>query len=161
MFPPGRGGGRHAGNQRTARVAYRRRVPVPVTLNQPELAVVRVVNLVRAAHGLASLRPTPGLMRVARSHSADQMRHRMVGHTASNGSSFAQRVARAGRYRTSGEVVAWTSRRRHATARGIVRMWMASPPHRAALLDPRFRSLGVGRAHGRRGTWVTADLAGR
>ena len=46
----------------------------------------------------------------------------------------------------------------------VVRMWMASPPHRAIVLGPSFRRMGVG---GRRGflqadraMYVTADFAG-
>ena len=136
-------------------------MPIPVTLNPPELALVRVVNRERAAHGLAALRPVRGLTRVARIHSLDQMRHGTIGHGSSDGTSFRQRLARIGRFSIAGEVVAWTGGHGHATATRIVRMWMSSPPHRAELLNPRFRTLGVGRARGRRGTWVTADLAGR
>lgn len=136
-------------------------MPIPVTLNQPELALVRVVNRERAAHGLAALRPTRGLTRAARSHSRDQMRHGMLGHASSDGTSFARRLARVGRFAVAGEVVAWSGGHGHATAARIVRMWMASPTHRAELLNPRFRTFGVGRARGARGTWVTADLAAR
>jgi hypothetical protein len=44
-------------------------------------------------------------------------------------------------------------------------MWLASPPHRAILLDPRFRRIGIARRWGRLGgakqAVVTADLASR
>jgi uncharacterized protein YkwD len=134
---------------------------VPVTLNPPEKALVRLVNLERATRGLHSLRAARGLTKVAREHSSDLMRHFRLDHSSSDGTPFNRRLAGAGRFRATGEVVAWTSDRNHATALEFVRMWMRSPPHRAALLDPRFRVLGVGRARGPRGTWVTADLAAR
>jgi uncharacterized protein YkwD len=35
-----------------------------------------------------------------------------------------------------------------ASAAGIVQAWMASPPHRAVILDGRFRELGLGVAGG-------------
>ena len=118
---------------------------------------MRVVNHERARHGLRALRPARGLTRVARSHSRDQMRHGALGHAASDGTPFARRLARAGRFRIAGEVVAWAPG--HVTARGIVTLWLQSPAHRAQLLNPRYRTFGVGRARGRAGTWVTADLA--
>ncbi len=136
-------------------------MPFPVTLNQPEQAIVRVVNIQRRAHGLRTLRTARGLVHLARSHSVDQMRHYRLGHDSSDGTSFGRRLARVGRFRVAGEVVAWASRGGRASAFSIVLMWMRSPRHRAELLDPRFRTLGVGRARGGRGTWVTADLAAR
>lgn len=64
-------------------------------------------------------------------------------------------------FKVTGETLAWAPRGK-ATARTIVRMWMRSATHRAELLDPTFRRVGVGRAHGqfngRRGVAVTADL---
>ena len=136
-------------------------MPVPVTLNQPERALVRVVNTERTARGLPPLHSVRGLSRVARSHSLDQMRHLLIGHASSNGTPFGRRVARAGHFRLKGEVVAYTSLSAEATARRIWALWMASPSHRAELLDPRFRALGVGWVAGASGTWVTADLARR
>lgn len=136
-------------------------MPAPVPLAQPELAIVRAVNHQRVIHGLRALRPTKGLTRLARSHSLDQMRHALVGHASSDGTSFDGRLARIGKFKVSGEVVSWTSAGRRATAARVVRMWMTSPSHRAELLNPRFRTFGVGRARGARGTWVTADLAAR
>ena len=61
-----------------------------------------------------------------------------------------------------GENIALTSRRR-GVARKVVRMWMASPPHRAVLLSPSGRRIGVGKR--RASSWAarravfTADLA--
>ena len=43
-----------------------------------------------------------------------------------------------------GEDLAW-QRFRRATARRVAKMWLASPEHRAVLLDPRFTHLGVRR----------------
>jgi uncharacterized protein YkwD len=72
------------------------------------------------------------------------------------------RFARHGAtFKVTGETLAWATRGR-SSARSVVRMWMASASHRAQLLDPTFRRVGVGRAHGqfngRRGVAVAADL---
>lgn len=137
---------------------------MPVHLPPPERAVVHAVNVERAAHGLRPLRVARSLTRAAEIHSRDLLRQGRVGHDSSDGASFSLRIARAGRFREAGEVVAF-SPRHSATARAVVRLWMRSPIHRQELLSPNYRLLGVGRVRGplggRRGTLVTADLATR
>ena len=63
---------------------------------------------------------------------------------------MATRVRRYTGARWVGENIAVTSRRR-GVARRVVRMWMASPSHRAVLLCPKSRRIGVGRERGRLG----------
>ena len=137
---------------------------MPVALPPPELAIVRAVNAQRAAHGLPRLRVGRRLSRVAERHSVDQLRRNVLGHTSSDGTSFATRIARAGSFRVKGEIIAFAPRRR-SRAQAVIRLWMASPSHRAQLLDPGFRVIGVGRVRGAlgrsRGAVVTADLARR
>jgi uncharacterized protein YkwD len=44
----------------------------------------------------------------------------------------------------------------------VVRVgWMESPPHRANILDPRFRLLGAGARRGDNGVWYAAQVFGR
>lgn len=137
---------------------------MPVHLPPPERAVVHAVNVERASHGLRPLRVARSLTRAAEIHSRDQLRQGRLGHDSSDGASFSTRISRAGRFREMGEVVAFAPRT-SASARAIVRMWMRSPIHRAELLSPNYRLLGVGRVRGpldgRRGALVTADLATR
>jgi len=69
------------------------------------------------------------------------------------------------RGRTLGETIAWGVGS-DGTARSIVRMWLASPPHRATLLRRGFRYVGVGVATGSFSGYggasiATADFAGR
>ncbi|TML65334.1 MAG: CAP domain-containing protein, partial [Actinobacteria bacterium] len=64
-----------------------------------------------------------------------------------------------------GENLAWGTGA-YSAAKAIVQEWLASPEHRANLLRPGFRLVGVGSAVGtfvgRAGaTVVTADFAGR
>jgi uncharacterized protein YkwD len=49
-----------------------------------------------------------------------------------------------------GENIAWGADS-GGTPKAIVKSWMHSPPHRANILSPQFRQLGVGFALGHRG----------
>ena len=131
--------------------------------DRAELAIVRIVNRARARRGRAPLGLSGPLLTIARNHSIDMLRHDAFGHLASDGSSPATRIRRATGARTSGETVAFASRGSGSGARTIVGMWRRSPGHWTVLMDPRFRSIGIGRVRGRLGSFpgvaVTADLA--
>ena len=125
-----------------------------VTATPGEIAIVRVMNSVRAANGVPPLRIGPALTRAARAHSADMVRRGYFDHGA-----FVQRLRRFGvRAPYVGENLA--SGTRPLSAGEIVNMWVASPPHRQNLLDRGFRRIGVGVAGGSN-RLVTADFAGR
>src|SRR3954447_16162529 len=70
-------------------------------------------------------------------------------HRAPGGPDLVARLRRAGYLgpRTTvwvvGENLAW-ARATAATARGIVAAWMTSPAHRANILEPSFRDIGIG-----------------
>jgi uncharacterized protein YkwD len=99
------------------------------------------MNAVRTSHGLAPLRVDIRLVRAARGHSADMMRRHYFAH-----GSVARRALRAGaRGPLFGETLAWG---RGVTAQWIVNKWLASPSHRAVLLRPGFRRVGLGFAYG-------------
>jgi uncharacterized protein YkwD len=122
--------------------------------------VLDEVNRVRSAHRLALLRTDPVLERAAHSHSVDMLRRGYFGHGA-----FAQRLSRFGaRGPRLGENLAWGAGSA-AEVRYIVGRWLASPPHRANLLRPGFRRIGVGAVVGNFSGYdsarvVTADFAG-
>lgn len=126
-------------------------------LDNGERAVVRAINRARAAHGLRKLRAHHRLARAADVHSRSMLRSDFFSHGA-----FSQRVRGYVRFRRIGETIAMRSR---CSARGFVRMWLHSPPHRAVLLSRGFRRVGVGRRTGRLGArracLVTADFASR
>ena len=76
----------------------------------------------------------------------------------------AARRATAPAARRFGENLAWGVGSR-ATARAIVRSWLASPGHRANLLRPSWERIGIGSRTGTflgyaGATVVTADFAG-
>jgi uncharacterized protein YkwD len=122
-------------------------------LSPGELAIVRVMNSVRASNGVPPLRVGRALTRAARSHSADMARRGYFDHGA-----FVRRLRSFGvRATYLGENLAAGSQ--PLTAVEVVRMWVASPPHRQNLFDRSFRRVGVGEA-GSATRLVTADFAG-
>jgi uncharacterized protein YkwD len=127
---------------------------------QLQRSVLDEVNRVRAAYRLAPLRPDPVLERAAQSHSVDMLRRGYFGHGA-----FAQRLSRFGaRGPRLGENLAWGTGSA-GDVRYIVQRWLASPPHRANLLRPGFRRIGIGAVVGTFSGYdsarvVTADFAG-
>jgi len=130
------------------------------TLTRSEQEILVAVNAVRAQHDLRPLRVDTTLTRAARSYSTTLIRTDVFTH-----GSLGTRLARAGvRGPLYGENLAW-GRGDRATARGIVRGWMASPGHRANLLRPGWSRIGLGAKVGTfmgygGATVVTADFAG-
>jgi uncharacterized protein YkwD len=104
--------------------------------------LVRRINAARADRGLAPLRVRADLSRHARAHSAAMARGRTLFHTADFRviccwSSIAENVAY------------------NRTARGAHRSLMASPGHRANILDRSKRAVGVGVVRSGGALWVT------
>jgi uncharacterized protein YkwD len=133
-----------------------------VRLDRTERRVVRLVNRIRARHGLRRLKVSARLARAASNHTSDILRTGYLSHASSDGTPMATRVRRYTAARWIGEDIAFTTRRR-GVAGLVVRMWMASPGHRAVLLAPAGRRIGVGRARGSlagaRRAVITADIA--
>lgn len=130
-------------------------------LNATEKALLGEMNRVRAAHGLGSLQVDARLQRAARSHTSDMLRRGYFAH-----GSFSRRVQAVGaKGPRLGENLAWGQGESGKPQR-IVGMWLASPPHRANLLRPGFRRVGLGARYGTFGgrpnaLVVTANFAGR
>ena len=130
-------------------------------LTEPERALFAAVNTARTTRGLEPLRVDRVLTRAARSQSHDLLANNRFEH-----GDFSDRMRRFGaRAATLGENLAWGAGR-HGRAWAIVLRWLRSPPHRANLLRPGFRRIGLGAARGRfaglgAATVVTANVAGR
>jgi uncharacterized protein YkwD len=129
------------------------------SLTSSEASLLQTMNGVRTSRGLAPLRLDVHLLRAARGHSADMMRRQYFAH----GSVAARALAERARGPVYGEDLAWGT---GVTAQGVVNQWLASPRHRAVLLRPGFRRIGIGitfgtfAGHGGAAV-VTADFAGR
>ena len=128
---------------------------------QLERALLAEMNRVRRARGRVALRQIAPLRRAARAQSRYLLRTGTLSHEGPDGSPFWTRLVAAGfpRNRHMGENLAMTSGCDPASARRTVAMWMASPGHRANLLNPVFRVTGTGVAIGAgcSETYLTAD----
>lgn len=129
-------------------------------LRPPERALLTAVNGVRADRGLRVLSVDPALTRAAEAYSRKLLARDVLAHGA-----FAARLASFGaRGPAYGENLAWATGGQ-VRALTLVRAWLASPGHRANLLRPGWRRMGVGAAVGEfagypLATVVTADFAG-
>jgi uncharacterized protein YkwD len=106
-----------------------------------------LVNARRAAAGLVALGIDPALDRAALGHAADMVRHRYFSHASRGGGLVADRARAAGYIPAGarwlvGENLAW-ARGRASSPRAVVAAWMRSPSHRANLLRPQYRELGL------------------
>jgi uncharacterized protein YkwD len=132
-------------------------------------ATLCLLNRVRAHHGLATLHADRRLAKAALSHSKDMVAHRYFAHESRSGKPFTARIARSGWTRARrryivGENIGWGTGGL-ATPRAMVRAWMHSAPHRANILERRYRVIGVGVAFGipvsgERGATYDTDFGG-
>jgi uncharacterized protein YkwD len=112
-----------------------------------EAAVACLVNAERVARGLVAVEPASALELSARRHAADMVARRYFAHVSPSRGTVDKRARRAG-YLTGpcwvlGEDLGWAPPA-VATAEAVVAAWMASPKHRAVILDPSFRDIGIG-----------------
>ena len=117
----------------------------------PEGQVLELVNAERAAAGCAAVRADEGLAGVARGHSADMRDRDYFSHTDPDGLGPFERAAAAGVGHARAENIAAGQ----PDAAAVMAAWMASPGHRANILDCDLGALGVGVVTGPGGPWWT------
>jgi uncharacterized protein YkwD len=129
-------------------------------LTSTEAGLLASVNHTRAAHGLHSLSIDPTLVRAARSHSLDMLRHDYFAH----GSFLSRMISFDARGPVVGENLAWGAGA-FSSPVVVIREWLQSPEHRRNLLRPGWTRVGIGAStggflgHGS-STVFTADFAG-
>ena len=144
--------------------------PTPHNLKLIRAATLCLINRERATHGEHALRPNVRLRRAAQEHTESMAFGDYFEHVSPRGQTPLTRMRDAG-YISSrvgyevGENIAWGTLGL-ATPRAIVAAWMASPPHRANILDAHYRETGIGvsphppssLAHGQAGAIYTQDF---
>ena len=120
------------------------------SLSPLETSVLADINAFRAGHGLARLRLSRQLSGAARAHSVQMAADGYFAHESADGSAFWQRVqtfysSSPWRFWSVGENLLWSSP--DATPARALKMWLASPEHRANLMNPRWREIGVAAVH--------------
>jgi uncharacterized protein YkwD len=127
-------------------------VPTSANLGLVRAATICLVNQQRAAAGLGALRENAALDAAAQAHSDDMVASDYFDHVAPTGSDMLSRIVTAGfatldNVLDAGENIA-AAGGSLATPSATVANWMASPDHRANILDPTFEQTGMGIAPG-------------
>jgi uncharacterized protein YkwD len=120
-----------------------------------ENQLVSLVNQARSQAGCHTVKDDSHLRNSAGGHSDDMARKGYLSRTGSDGSSFDDRIRRAGYHDPLGEAVG----RGYQTAQSTIDAWLAAPDQRAPLIDCDAKAIGVGVSFARDGTvYWTADL---
>lgn len=122
-------------------------LPAPAAA-QPEYSPTGMVsyelytmtNERRAAAGCPPVQPETELIVASVEQSGYMATTRDFGHDGFGGSTFVTRARAAGYTQPAGENIAWGFQ----TAQEVVDAWMASPPHRANILNCAAKSIGTG-----------------
>lgn len=113
----------------------------PANLKSLVQQIVALTNVQRQQHGLRPVKLNSVLSGTAQAHTEDMAFNDFFAHTGSNGSSASQRLIRAGyHYAFAAENIAGG----YSTPAATVQAWMNSPGHRANILNPNMREVGVG-----------------
>jgi uncharacterized protein YkwD len=145
--------------------------PSAANLELIRAATLCLVNRERTSRGQSALRPDGDLQIAAQGHSADMSAGDYFDHDGRQGDTPLSRARASGYIFSSrlgyavGENIAWATLWL-ATPKAIVAGWMASPGHRANILDVTFRDTGIGisphplasLAHGEAGAIYTQDF---
>jgi uncharacterized protein YkwD len=145
----------------------------PAAGNLPKVrtAVLCLHNRDRSARGLAPLRQHARLRKAAERHAADMVAGGYFSHDAPSGADMVDRILGTGYARGAGwslgENIGYGTGPL-ATAAEIHRAWMRSPGHKANIVKPEFREIGIGialgapvDAQGLGGATYTADFGVR
>ena len=120
--------------------------------NKQEAELIRLVNIERTNRGLAPLKTNATLIAAARAHNEDMIAQGYFDHIAPDGSAPWDRACRQG-YTPYGHgcVVGENLAVGHSSPSVVVKQWLDSPGHRAIMLDPAYREIGIGFGTG--GSW--------
>ena len=109
-----------------------------------ESEVIDLVNVERDAEGLPPLSTDADLASAARGHSEDMGLQNYFSHTGLDGRTPCERMSDAGySWNYCGENIAAGQ----PTPEDVIDTWMASPGHRANILNPNYCDIGVGYAY--------------
>jgi uncharacterized protein YkwD len=127
-------------------------VPAAALMSQ----VVTRTNQLRHAHGCGELDVNQDLTDASLRQSFYMASTQRFGHRGPGGSTFVARARAAGYAEPAGENIAWG----YQTADEVVSAWMASPRHRANMLNCGARSIGTGVVYALNGTPYYTEVFG-
>lgn len=107
--------------------------------------IVTLTNEARGKQGLATLKQNSRLANAAQAKAEDMLAKQYFAHTSPSGTTPWAWIKQAGyAYTVSGENLAV----HYTTAEGAFAGWLASPSHRANIVNPKYTEIGVGIAEG-------------
>lgn len=121
-----------------------------VSLNALARGVAGEINAFRSDNGLPPLRLSASLTDAAKQHSLEMAQDGYFAHASADGDAFWQRIASfygsdGWGYWSVGENLLWSSPDVNPDA--ALQDWLESPAHRANILDPRWREIGIAAVH--------------
>jgi uncharacterized protein YkwD len=123
-------------------------------INSFELEIVRLINEVRAEHGLASLKISQELSMAARFHSQEMVDLNYFSHTSPHHGSAVDRMVMFGHDEGLGENIAGTGGF-DPTPKEHIDIWLNSPGHRRVILHSQEIIIGIGVANNDGSTYST------
>jgi uncharacterized protein YkwD len=114
-------------------------------------------NQSRVRAGCPQLKVNQALITASVRHSSYMASTGRFSHTGSGGSNFVTRSRTAGYSAAMGENIGWGYR----TSSAMFKAWMASPGHRANILNCSAKSVGVGVVYAKNGTPYYTQVFGR
>jgi serine protease len=131
--------------------------PVPAPSGWQQEMLSRI-NAERAKAGAGPLAVEDRLTRAAQGWSQYMSDHAYFSHFAPDGSGPGQRITAAGyAWRTYGENIAWGQ----PDVGSVMDAWLHSPGHRANILNPNFKEVGLGLAQGAGSPYYCQDFGTR
>jgi uncharacterized protein YkwD len=144
-----------------------------VQLGPLEHGVLADINTFRVAHHLSALRISAPLTTAAVLHTQEMAAQGYFAHESADGQLFWKRIrtyypSTPWTYWSVGENLLWSSP--DVGASQALQLWLNSPEHRANLMNPRWREIGIaavhasaapGVFHGLDVTIVTTDFGSR
>ena len=128
-------------------------VPAATLMSQ----IVTQTNQQRAKAHCGQLKVNQRLVTASVRHSSYMASTGTFSHTGSGGSTFVTRTRAVGYTGAMGENIGWGYR----TSTDMIKAWMASPGHRANILNCSAKSIGVGVVYSRNGTPYYTQEFGR
>src|SRR5438552_16390751 len=121
-----------------------------VALSPLEHGVLADINAFRLAHHLSALRLSTPLTSAAVSHTREMAVQGYFAHESGDGSLFWKRIrtyypSTPWTYWSVGENLLWSSP--DVGAAQALQLWLNSPEHRANLMNPRWREIGIAAVH--------------
>lgn len=132
-------------SQNTNKLSNSKKIEPPT-----ELSILNAVNIERAKVGVAPLKLHPNLSKTAQMKADDMIARNYRGHYMPDTNqplTEEMKSLQVAACINSSENLAWNDR--GTDTKQSIDWWLSSPPHKAAMLDPKYTYTGIGVGDGR------------